>query len=409
MCNTQPVPLSAAQLERDLAVRDLTDPLHGPHAVQLVLDALVGALRAAWGSEVRLIRGHPVVSLEDNYETLGFAPDAVTRDARYTRYVDAGYVLRSHSTAMVPPALRALAAEHAGTADRAGPAGHTGPAGHARGGAPAEVLLACPGICYRRDSVDRQHTGTPHHVDLWRLRRGPACTPGELRDMIGEVVAAALPGARWRVVPAEHPYTEDGLEIYASAGGGEWVEVGECGLAGPGVLRAAGLPVPPWSGLAMGLGLDRLVMLRKGIDDIRLLRSADPRVTEQLLDLAPYRPVSHLPPVRRDLSVVVGEGVEASAEVLGDRVRDALGPDGEVAESVVVLANTPYHRLPPAARRRMLIRPGQRNLLVRLVLRPLDRTLTDAEANELRDRVYAALHEGPVAEWAAAEGRAGAT
>jgi phenylalanyl-tRNA synthetase alpha chain len=44
--------------------------------------------------------------------------------------------------------------------------------------------------------------------------------------------------------------------------------------------------------------------------------------------------------------------------------------------------------------------PGQKNVLVRLVLRPLERTLTDAEANGLRDRVYAALHRGGAREWA---------
>lgn len=376
-----------AQLERDLAVRDLTDPAGGHHALQLVVDALVDALRAAWCCAVCMVREHPVVTLDDNYEILGFPADAVTRDARYTRYVDERRVLRSHSTAMVPGALRRLAADSSDVSD--------GPCRPA----PGDVLLACPGVCYRRDSVDWQHTGTPHQIDLWRVRTGAPLTGADLRAMIALVVAAVLPGSRWRTVPAEHPYTELGREIYASCNG-VWVEIGECGLAAPAVLGRAGLDTGRWTGLAMGLGLDRLLMLRKGIPDIRLLRSGDLRVAAQLHDLEPYHPVSHLPPVRRDLSVVVGPDVEASAEVLGDRVREALGPDADVAETVEVLAETPGEDLPPAARDRLGIRPGQRNLLVRLVLRALDRTLTDAEANLLRDRVYAALHEGPVAEWA---------
>lgn len=385
MPSTHPAYLSADQLERDLAVRDLTDPAQGHHAMQLLVDALVQALHAAWRCAVRVVRAHPMVRIEDNYETLGFAADAVTRDARYTRYVAAEHVLRSHSTAMVPGTLRCLAAEHA------------------VGAAPREVLLACPGLCYRRDSVDWQHTGTPHQLDLWRIRRGTACTDADLSEMIGLVVGAALPGGRWRTVPAEHPYTEHGREIYVRYGS-SWVEIGECGLAAPPVLRRAGLDPDRWSGLAMGVGVDRLLMLRKGIPDIRLLRSADPRVAAQLHDLAPYRPVSHQPPVRRDLSVVVGPHVEASAEVLGDRVRDALGSDSDVVETVEVRSETPYAELPPAARERLGIQPDQRNLLVRLVLRALDRTLTDAEANLLRDRVYAALHEGTATEWAAFPG-----
>ncbi|HZC27130.1 MAG TPA: hypothetical protein VE287_08895, partial [Actinopolymorphaceae bacterium] len=266
---------------------------------------------------------------------------------------------------------------------------------------PDDLLLACPGICYRRDSVDWQHTGTPQQLDLWRARRGPTCVDADLRDMIGLVVEAALPGSRWQTIPKVHPYTVDGCQIDVWWDG-QWIEIGECGLAGPSVLAGAGLPVPPWSGLAMGLGVDRLLMLRKGIPDIRLLRSPDPRVAGQMLDLDAYRQVSHMPPVRRDLSIVVGADVDASDEVIGDRVRAALGKDADAAESVEVLSETGYGELPGAARDRLGIEPGQRNLLVKLVLRPLDRTLTDEEANALRDRVYAALHEGTVTQWAGA-------
>ena len=382
--------LSATQLEHDLSIRDLTDPAQGVHAMQHLVGALVDAVHDAWSCEVRLVRGARIVTVEDNYSALGYPPDAVTRDARYTRYVDGGRVLRSHSTATIPGGLRALAAETASAAV---------PDNTASTAAPTDVLLACPGICYRRDSVDWQHSATPHQIDLWRMRRGTACTEDDLDELIGLVVRAALPGSRWRTVPADHPYTEHGREVYACRDSA-WVEIGECGLAAPAVLARTGLDVRAWSGLAMGLGLDRLLMLRKGIPDIRLLRSADLRVTAQMLDLAPYRPVSHQPPVRRDLSVVVGPDVEASAEVLGDRIREALGPDNDVAEEVGVLSETPYQDLPPAARARLGIRPSQRNLLIKLVLRALDRTLTDAEANVLRDRVYAALHEGTVAEWA---------
>src|SRR5262245_45725236 len=108
--------------------------------------------------------------------------------------------------------------------------------------------------------------------------------------MIGHVVAAALPGWRWRATAAAHPYTEHGLQIDAETpGGGEWLEIGECGLGSPRVLADAGLAGA--SGLAMGLGLDRLLMLRKGIPDIRLLRAHDPRIADQMRDLAPYRAV----------------------------------------------------------------------------------------------------------------------
>jgi phenylalanyl-tRNA synthetase alpha chain len=255
-----------------------------------------------------------------------------------------------------------------------------------------EMTLACPGLVYRRDAIDRLHTGTPHQLDLWRLSGKASLGRGDLLDLVGVVVEAALPGARWRTVPAEHPYTTGGLEIQAYAGG-RWVEIGECGLAAPHVLAGAGLPAAV-SGLALGLGLDRLVMLRKGIDDIRLLRSPDPRVTVQMADLAPYRPVSAHPAARRDVSVAVPAGL--TAEDLGDRVRDCLGADARLVEEVAILSTTEAHALPPAARDRLAIRDDEVNVLLRVVLRDLDATITTATANGIRDRIYAALHhDGP--------------
>ena len=358
----------------ELKLRDLTDPAQGPHAIQLVVDSIRTALGQAWPyTEIWTRRDHPVVPLTDNYDNLGYAADAVTREARYTRYVSETEVLRSHTSAMIPPALRELAGSDA-----------------------SDVLMICAGICYRRDSVDWQHTGTPHQLDLWRLSRNVKLGEPELEEMIARLVDTVLPGQTYRTVPAVHPYTIHGRQIDVLLDD-QWIEIGECGVAAPHVLRRAGLD-ESWTGLAMGSGLDRLVMLRKGIRDIRLLRSTDPRVAGQLLDLLPYKEVSSMPPVRRDLSVVVDAAADVSDEVLGDKVRAALGPDADAAESLEVLGETSYDDLPTSARDRLQMTPGQRNLLVRLVLRPVDRTLTDAEANVLRDKVYRALHEGPVLE-----------
>jgi hypothetical protein len=164
------------------------------------------------------------------------------------------------------------------------------------------------------------------------------------------------------------------------------------------LLEAAGLPPAEYSDLAMGIGLDRILMLRKGIDDIRALRSTDPRIASQMLDLEPYRPVSSQPAIERDLSIAVSAA--ASPEELGDRVRQAMGPRSSSLEAVVVLAKTAYAKLPEAARARLGLSPEQKNVLLRLVIRDLERTLTSADANMLRDEVYAVLHEGRVHSWA---------
>jgi phenylalanyl-tRNA synthetase alpha chain len=366
-----PAVLAAAQLARDLAITDLTDPAEGPHAIQRIVELSVAALASAWGCEARWCRGPRIVTVADNYDRLGYQAGAVTREARYTRYVDDRRMLRSHATAMVPPALRRLAADPGD-----------------------DVLLVCPGIVYRRDAIDWQHTGTPHQLDLWRVSRRPV-GEADMDEMITELLGALAPGRPSRQEPREHPYTSGGRQVDV-AHGSSWVEVWECGPADPGVLDRAGLAGR--SGLALGMGLDRMLMLRKGVPDIRLLRSADERVASQMLDLAAYRPVSVMPAVRRDLSVAVD--AETDDEILGDRIRDALGADADCVEDVAILASTAREDLPEAAAARLGARPGQRNLLVRIVLRHLERTLTDDEANSLRDRIYAAIHQGASHQWA---------
>jgi phenylalanyl-tRNA synthetase alpha chain len=168
--------------------------------------------------------------------------------------------------------------------------------------------------------------------------------------------------------------------------GTDWVEIGECGRAAGRVLAV--------DGLALGLGLDRLLMLRKGIDDIRLLRSADPRVAGQLTDLSPYSAVSAHPAARRDLSLALPAGV--TAEDLGDRVRELLGPDAHLVEEVSVRSATPAADLPAAACDRLGIRAGEVNVLLRIVLRDLHGTLPKATANALRDRIRDGLTRAEV-------------
>ncbi|WP_394616251.1 hypothetical protein JNUCC0626_42330 [Lentzea sp. JNUCC 0626] len=332
------------ELLHALNVRDLTDPAQGPHALQLLIDDLTGVLR-----NPQIVRHHPVVPVEHNYELLGYPADAVTREARYTRYVSETCMLRSHTSAMIPPALR-----------------HAAP----------DVTLVCPGVVYRRDTVDRLHTGTPHQLDVWRV----STNEEPLDDLIDCVVTTLLPGKRYRTIDAEHPYTTHGKQIDVEHQN-EWVEIGECGRAARHVLKHHP------HGLAMGLGLDRILMLRKEIPDIRLLRNEDPRIAVQMLDLTPYRPISRHPAAIRDISIMAGE--HDDVETLGDRIR-ALVPE-DVVEEIQILSETPTAQLPDHVRERLNAEPGQKNVLIRVTMRAPERTLTDRETNEIRDRLLQGL------------------
>jgi len=372
-----PPTLTDQLLAGALRLRDLSDPASGPHAMQLIVAAVADACKARWRCPVHMYRASPIVTVAENYEVLGYPPDARAREARYTRYLDDGRLLRTHTSAMIPQALRRVDGGSPGT----------------------ELAVACPGLVYRRDVVDRLHVGEPHQLDLWRVRRDDLLGAAELTEMVDLVVSAVMPGARHRTLPASHPYTRDGREVEVLVDGA-WVELLECGLAAPHVLHAAGLDPATWSGLALGIGLDRAVMLRKGIADIRLLRSSDPRVGGQMLTLDAYREVSSMPPATRDISIAVASGM--TSEELGDRVRESLTADTlDAVEEVTVVSETPGSELPAAAVARIGLQHDQKNVLVRLVLRHPTRTLTAEEANRIRDQIYAAVHEGHSHQWAA--------
>ena len=176
--------LSEEQLARALTLADLTDPAYGPHCMQQLVAAATDALRGRWGCPVLVHRAGRVVAVADNYDALGYPPDGPARDRRYTRYVDAGRLLRSQTSAMIPSALRELAAT-----------------------APDDVLVCAPGLVYRRDAIDRLHVGEPHQLDLWRVTARPMA-PLDLDAMMAAVVEALLPGravARAAREPSVHP------------------------------------------------------------------------------------------------------------------------------------------------------------------------------------------------------------
>ncbi len=365
--------LTLDALRQALTISDLTNPADGPHAMQIILNDIIQALETAWQCNTMMYRESPIVSIEDNYDCLKYPKDGASREARYTRYVCQTALLRTQTSAMIPAALQLLAKN-----------------------LPTDCLIACPGLVYRRDCIDCIHTGEPHQVDLWRVSSTTKLRQSDLLDMIKIIVQTALPGYQWRTEPRVHPYTLNGLQIDVWCNG-QWVEIGECGLAHPDIL-AENIPhAQKLSGLACGLGLDRILMLRKGIKDIRLLRSTDPRVKIQMNDLLPYKEVSCMPPVTRDLSIVIDQ--DKTLEDLGDRVRESLGSDAPIVECITVLSQTPYKELPECAIKKLGITEGQKNLLVRIILRALDRTLTREECNRYRDQIYAAIHEGSIYDW----------
>ena len=146
------------------------------------------------------------------------------------------------------------------------------------------------------------------------------------------------------------------------------------------------------SGLAAGPGLDRLVMTLKDLPDIRYLRSDNNRIKAQMYDLEKYKPVSLQPAIQRDMSYSVAK--EYVEEDISQDIENAIGDDISSLEEIELLSETSYEDLPDLARAKLGINPNQKNVLVRITLRNLNKTITKKEANVIYEKIYKKVNKG---------------
>lgn len=365
-------PVSDEVLKSYLAIPDLTESSQ-PHAIKMVYEKIENYMRSTHlQSDVQLHRKNPIVTVEDNYDNLLIAKDNISRSSTYTHYVDEAHVLRTHTSAHLPGILRELS-ERSDWDD---------------------VVILLPGLAYRRDVSDKKHVSEVHMLEMWRVVKNSArkqIIKDDLLAVVKGVAATAAPGWKLRIEDSPHPYTNQGIEVNAMNDGRD-IEILECGLIKDDILANAGLDPKNHSGWALGMGLDRLVMTLKDIPDVRYLRSNNPRIAKQMTNLEPYVEVSNQPAIKRDMSYSVpSEYVE---EDISSDIRDALKDKKDTLEEVEILNETPYNNLPLSARERLGCQPSQKNVLVRVTLRHLERSITNDEANEIYEQVYRSVNKG---------------
>lgn len=362
--------LTDAAVHQALLLVDLTEKSAPEHAVRLLLNEILQRLAASGWPQAQLQTGPRVVSAEENYGLLGYDPAEITLGSEHTRWVDEHSLLRTQTTSQIPSALQRAA--------RSRQPGET-------------ILLAAPGITFRRDSRDRWHCAAPHQMDIWVLGDPQLSTHEHLLRLVGDILQAAVPEKPWVYSDSPHHYTEGGIEVNVINDGAP-VEVLECGRIAQSLLERLQIDPSRHGGLALGMGLDRLTMLHKGIPDIRLLRDQNERVQAQMHDLNPWRAVSRLPSIARDISLAVTPGL--SEEVLTEKMLLAAGDCAEWIEEMQVRGRWGFADLPVQAIERLGLLPGQENVLLRVVLRDCSRSITTAEANALYADIQCALHEG---------------
>lgn len=362
--------LCARSVKEALELCDLTEQDSPTHAIGLLLNEVLEGLVLRGWPVGRILRGPRIVSAQENYGLLGYDPAEVTLGSEHTRWVDEHSLLRTQTTSQIPAALQRIAQNR-----KEGEI----------------ILLAAPGITFRRDSRDRWHCAEPHQMDIWVLGDPEHSTRAHLLKLVGDILACAVPDMSWIYSDSPHHYTEGGIEVNLLSNE-QPVEVLECGCIARSLLQRLSIDPARHGGLALGMGLDRLTMLRKGIPDIRLLRDLDERVQAQMHDLLPWRAVSRLPSITRDISLAVSPGL--SEEVLTEKMLLAAGDCSAWIEEMQVKGRWAERDLPAKAIERLGLLPGQENVLLRVVLRDCSRSITTREANALYERIQSALHEG---------------
>jgi phenylalanyl-tRNA synthetase alpha chain len=248
--------LDSARVAAELASQaiDVTLPGRGQrigslHPVRRTLRRMVAILAGA-GFEV-----HTGPEVEDdfhNFTALNIPEDHPARAMHDTFYVDSGLLLRTHTS---PVQIRAMRTH----------------------GAP--IRLIAPGRVYRRDS-DLTHTPMFTQVEGLAVDRGISFA--NLKALLYDFVSKFFErDVKLRFRPSYFPFTEPSAEVDVLSDSGRWLEILGCGMVHPNVLRNVGVDPVEFTGYAFGMGVERLTMLRYGVDDLRLFFENDLRFLEQ--------------------------------------------------------------------------------------------------------------------------------
>lgn len=253
----------AAAIEKERL--DLTLP--GPiptsgarHPISIVINEIVGILSRIGYS----VRQGPLIETDrHNFTALNIPEDHPARDLQDTFYVDEGHVLRTHTS---PVQIRTMESEKP----------------------PIRVLA--PGSVFRCDS-DTSHSPNFHQIEGLLIDRkvSMADLKGTLTYFVQEFFGQGL---KTRFRPSYFQFTEPSAEVDCSCpickGKGcrmckhtGWIEIGGCGLVNPKVLEHCGLDAEEWQGFAFGFGVERMAIIKYGVDEIRLFSENDIRFLRQ--------------------------------------------------------------------------------------------------------------------------------
>ena len=200
------------------------------------------------------------------FESLNFPAGHPARDMYDTFWTEDGFVLPAHTSTMQNRAMKKFG--------------------------PPPIRVVLPGRCFRNEATDASHEHTFYQIEGVYIDKGISLA--NMKATIKTFLETYLEkDLEVRMQPSFFPFTEPDCEFVISCpfcnkagcstcGHSGWIELMGCGMIHPNVLKAGGIDPDEYSGFAWGFGVDRLAMIKLGIEDIRLLRDSNLNFLRQL-------------------------------------------------------------------------------------------------------------------------------
>jgi len=231
------------------------------HPMQMVLEDVVAIFL---GMGFSVAEGPEVETTYYCFDALNTGPDHPARDPQDTFYFDDNTILRTQTSSVQ---IRVME--------------QTKP----------PIRIISPGRTYRKDEIDATHSAHFHQIECLAVDKG--VTMADLKGALLTMMRGLFgPDAKLRLRPHHFPYTEPSAEVdlqcFVCHGDGcrmckneGWIEMLGSGMVHPHVLSRCGIDPDIYSGFAFGVGIERLTLMRYGINDLRLLYDNDVRFLRQ--------------------------------------------------------------------------------------------------------------------------------
>lgn len=270
--NTKKEAIKASMLDKRLEMEkiDVTMPgkkykIGKKHIISKMIDEVTEIFM---GMGFSIAEGPEIETVSNNFDALNAPKDHPSRDISDTFYITEDILLRTQTSPVQIRTMKKAVKED---------------------NLPLKIIV--PGRCFRSDSPDATHSPMFHQIEV--LVVGKNITFTEFKGTM-ETFVQKLYGSETKTKfrPHNFPFTEPSAEIDVTCFkcGGEgcpvckgegWIEILGAGMVHPNVLRNCGIDPEVYSGFAAGMGVERLAMLKYGIDDIRLMFENDVRFLDE--------------------------------------------------------------------------------------------------------------------------------